>query len=213
MVNNYFKKYILFITTLLILFVFFTGILLGRTITKMELQTISEFIKQNELNTESYLIEQELLSFEQNHCDFAKEKISELSSELALIGRQLIAQDARKKLGSENYHFLKIKFHLMQIRTYTLFKKVIESCKINSNIILYYYSINDTDSAKQGPILDKIVEDFDAKVFAIEFGYSEELNFLESYYNITETPTIVVNYKIINRGLTDFDKIKSQLNS
>ena len=110
---DYLKKYILFITTLVILFVFITGIFLGRTISKLELEKVSEFIKQNELNTESYLIEQELLSFEKNNCEFAKEKISDLSNELASIGRQLIIPDAKAKLGLENYHFLKIKFHLI----------------------------------------------------------------------------------------------------
>jgi len=99
----------------------------------------------------------------------------------------------------------------MQIRTYTLFKKLMDNCNIASNIILYYYGANDTKSAEQGPILDKIVGTFDAKVFAIEFNYSKELKFLETYYNVTETPTIIVNYKIINKGLTDFDKLKSQL--
>ncbi|MBW2977467.1 hypothetical protein KY331_01360 [Candidatus Woesearchaeota archaeon] len=211
MVNNNFKKYLLFITTLLILFVFITGILLGRTLTKLEVEKVSEFIKQNELNTESYLIEQELLSFEKNNCEFSKEKISDLSNELASIGRQIIAPGAKEKIGSENYHFLKIKFHLMQIRTYTLFKKLIDNCNISPKVIIYYYGANDPKSAEQGPILDKIVDVFDAKVFAIEFNYSQELQFLELYYNVTETPTTIINYNIINKGLADFDKIKNQL--
>jgi len=208
---NPFKKYILFITTLLILCVFITGIFLGRILTKLEIEKVSEFIKQNELNTDSYLIEQELLSFEKNNCEFSKEKISDLSNELASIGRQLDTPDAKEKLGPENYHFLKIKFHLMEIRTYALFRKLIDTCNIAPNIILYYYGINDPKSAQQGPILDQIVDLFDAKVFAIEFNYSKELQFLESYYNVTETPTTIVNYKIINQGLADFNKIKTQL--
>jgi len=208
---NHFKKYVLIITTLLILFVFITGIFLGRTLSGSELATASKLIKENELNTESYLIEQELLSFEKNNCEFSKERISSLSNELSVIGRQLIASNAKEKLGSENYNFLKIKYHLMQIRTYILFKKLIDSCDIDENVILYYYSIDDEDSAEQGPILDKAVETFNVKVFAIEFNYSEELQFLESYYDITTTPTTIVDYGIVNRGLTSFDKLKNQL--
>lgn len=211
MVEDQVKKYILFITTVVILFVFISGIFLGRSLSKLELEKFSEFIKKNELDTESYLVEQELLTFEKNNCEFAQERISALSNELVSIGNQLTDPDAKTQLTPENFQFLKIRYHLMQIRTYILFKKLIDSCSIKPNIILYYYGFNDTDSAKQGPILDDIVESFDAKVFAIEFNYSNDLQFLESYYNITSTPTTVINYNIINRGLADFDIIENQL--
>jgi hypothetical protein len=208
---NHFKKYILLITALLVLFVFISGIFLGRMLSRFESERVSQFIKDNELNTESYLIEQELISFERDSCEFAKEKISDLSNELADIGRKLVIPDAKEELGPENYRFLKIKYHLMQIRTYILFKKLIDSCNISPNLVLYYYSIGDKDSEEQGLILDEIVAELDTKVFAIEFNYSEELKFLESYYNITTTPATIINYQIINRELTGIDKIKEQL--
>ena len=199
----------LFITILLLIFVFVGGILLGKTISETESKQISTFIKENELNTESYLIEQELIkSFDQNNCELASARIEDLSNELAGIGRKLTEENAKEKLGEENYNFLKRKYHLMQIKTYILFKKFIDACNTKTNIVLYYYSADDQFSAEQGKILDKVVQDYDIKVFAIEFNYSSELQFLEEYYNITATPTIIINYKQIYQGLTDYNKIE-----
>ena len=138
-VKKRYKKHILLTTTLLLLFVFIAGILLGRTITNIETSQITEFIKENELNTESYLIEQELIEeFDKNNCELATVRITDLSNELANIGRSLTVEDAEETLGKDNYNFLKRKFHLMQVKTYILFKKLVETCDVSSNIILFY---------------------------------------------------------------------------
>lgn len=185
------------------------GILLGRTISNLEAGKITEFIKENELNTESYLIEQDLIElFDRNNCELATVRINDLSNQLTNIGRKLTSKDAKETLGQENYNFLKRKFHLMQIKTYILFKKLKEKCDPSPNIILYYYSINDPDSAKQGHILDRIVKDYNVRIFAIEYNYSKELTFLESHYNIKETPAIVINYGKIFEGLTNYETIQ-----
>lgn len=207
-----FKKHILSATFLLLVFVFSAGMLIGRNLETRNSKLMSDFIKENELNTESYLIEQELIKdFGEDSCVLAEARIEDLSKELGNIGTRLSGEDARETLGQENYEFLKKKFHLMQIKTYILFKKLIDQCNIPSNIVLYYYSIDDEDSQEQGKVLDKIVEDYNAKVFAIEFDYSEELVFLESYYKITETPSIVVNYAYLHEGFVNYDNIVNEM--
>lgn len=211
-IKDRYKKHLLLTTVALLIFVFVSGILLGRTIGNIESGQVNEFVKENELNTESYLIEQELIeNFDQNNCELAAVRIDDISNELANIGRRLTTEDAKETLGEENFNFLKRKFHLMQIKTYILFKRLTDSCNVSSDIILYYYKIDDQDSAEQGQILDQIVEDFDARVFAIEYDYSKELAFLESYYGIQETPSIVLNYNAVYRGLTDYDAIAKEL--
>lgn len=206
------RRHVFFTSIFLLIFVFIGGILLGRAITKAESDNINDFIKENELNTESYLVEQDMIKFfDDNNCELAEKRINSLSNELADIGRSLTPEDAKDKLGEENYNFLKRKFHLMQIKTYILFKKLIDQCDIRTNIILYYYSTGDLGSANQGIILDDIVIDYDTKVFAIEYNYSEELVFLETYYNITETPTIIIDYNNIYSGLTDYDTIAEEI--
>jgi len=207
-----FKKHIVLTTVLLLLVVFVAGVLLGRNLESRQYNTASKFIKENELNTESYIIEQELIeNFGEDSCELAKLRIDDLSQELFNIGNRISSENAEEMLGQEKYNFLKREFHLMQIKTYILFKKITDTCSIDANVILYYYNTKDQDSEEQGLILDKIVENYDAKVFAIEYNYSKDISFLESYYGIDTTPSVIINYDKKYYGLTDYNRIALEM--
>jgi len=195
------------ITVLLIAFIFIFGIITGSIYTSRSSNQITKFLKQSELDAESFLIEQELFQTFETSCELAKERLDILGTELWNLGKLLDDPNAKKRLGEDNYSILKRKYHLMQIRTYTLDKKLQDDCEDTFNIILFYFKQNDLISKEQGQILDELVEEYDLHVFAIEYDYAKELAFLEQYYEITETPTIVVNYKEKFKGLTPKEKI------
>ncbi len=193
--------------TLLLVIVFSIGIIVGRSASNPELSEVNAFVKQSELTTESYLIEQELLAGLEKNCDLARLRLTGLSSELWQLGKLLGTATAKQDLGEENYDFLKRKFHLMQIKTYTLFHRLRQDCAVNAPVVLYYYSQHDPQSLEQGAILDTLVRDQDVKVFAIELNYSQELKFLEEYYDIERTPALVVNFETVRQGLTTRDDL------
>jgi len=191
---------------LLLVVVFITGVLLGRSVSLKEESDISSVIRITELSTESYIIEQQLIKdFDITKCGLAQHRIKDLSNELFRIGQILNQKDAKKELGETRFNLLKRKYHLMQIKAYLFYFRLTENCDTEDNIILYYYSISDT--GEQGFILDSIVNDYKATVFAIEYNYSPELTFLESYYGIKQTPSIVFNYDNIMQGLTNYDDL------
>jgi hypothetical protein len=101
----------------------------------------------------------------------------------------------------------------MQIRTYIMYKNLIDNCNASKQVILYYYGPDDAKSLEEGHTLDRIVNERNISVFAIEFNFSKELLFLESSYGITETPAIVVDYKDILQGLKSYDEITAVLDS
>ncbi len=192
---------------LLLILVFAIGIIVGRSVSNPELSDVNRFIKQSELTTESYLIEQELFAGMEKNCDLAKLRLSVLSNELWQLGKLLGSETAKQDLGEEDYNFLKRKFHLMQIKTYTLYHQLKQDCSVDVPVILFYYSQNDAKSQEQGAVLDKLVGEFDVKVFAMEYNYSPELRFLEEYYEITGTPSVVVNFETVRKGLTPYDEL------
>jgi hypothetical protein len=55
--------------------------------------------------------------------------------------------------------------------------------------------------------LDLLVQNFDAKVFAIEYNYSSELRFLEDYYTIKRTPAVIVNFGMAREGFASYDQL------
>jgi hypothetical protein len=192
---------------LLLILVFAIGIIVGRNAGNPELSDVNNFIKQSELTTESYLLEQELFSGMEKNCDLAKLRLSALSSELWQLGKLIGSETAKQDLGEANYNFLKRKFHLMQIKTYTLYHGLNQDCAVNVPVMLFYYSQNDSNSEEQGIILDRLVKEFDVKVFAIEYNYSQELRFLEDYYEISTTPSVVVNFGTVRKGLQPYDEL------
>lgn len=192
---------------LLLIVVFSIGIIVGRSFSNPELSKVDKFIKQSELSTESYLIEQELFSGFEKNCDLAKMRLSGLSQELWRLGKLLGSETARDDLGAEQYDFLKRKFHLMQIKTYNLYYRLRNDCGLVEPVIVFYYGRNDLLSQEQGRILDRLVEDVGVNVFAIEFNYSSELGFLEDYYGINQTPAVIVNFKTARTGLTSYEDL------
>ena len=207
-----FRQHIFFILLTLLLLVFIAGILLGRNISNEKLAEITMFIKNSELNTESYLIEQELIgTVDKNNCKLSKARVDDISSQLVLLGRKLTASDTKESIDKTEYSFLKLKYHLIQIKTYLLFYNLNQECDIKSPVILYFYGDDYGLSQQQGYVLDKIVEDYDAKVFAIEYNYSKELSFLELHYNIKTTPSMIINYDEIIEGPADYETIRNKL--
>jgi hypothetical protein len=213
MIDLKLRKHTLLTTVTLLIVVFAAGLILGRSQSNVKMDDLNKYILDNELNTESFLIEQELIGSFGENCGLAEKRLNDLSGEQATIGRLLAADDAKKTLGADNYQLLKKKYHLMQIRTYIMYKNLIDNCNESKHVVLYYYGLNDINSLEEGHILDQIVKEKDISVFAIEFNFSKELFFLESSYGITQTPAIVVDYEKTLLGFKTYAEIIAALES
>ncbi|MDO8660633.1 MAG: hypothetical protein Q7K43_01970 [Candidatus Woesearchaeota archaeon] len=190
---------------------FVLGTLLGWGLSTQKLSEATKILKNTELNTESLLLEQDLVkTLGQRSCGVAQQRINELGNQLYGLGNLLGSEKSSVELGV-NYDVLKRQFHLLQIRTYTLNFQLQQECNESSPVVLFYYAKNNTASLEQGVILDELVKSHDARVYAIEHNYSQDLRFLEEYYNITQAPSVVVNYDKVFQGLTADDLIEESI--
>lgn len=192
---------------LLVGVVFTVGVLVGSAWQSQSATEVAKILRSSELDAESFLVEQELFETFETNCNFSRSRLDSVSGELWKLGKLLSAPNARERLGESDYDFLKRKYHLMQIRTFVLEKSLSQECGDSSNVVLFYFSRSDPDSKKQGEILDELVNRFDIHVFAVEYNYSRELKFLEEYYNIRQTPTLVVNFSTVLEGLQEEDAL------
>ncbi len=204
------NKSIFLFVLMIVAFVFLLGLGLGNYFGSIDAKA-GKILKQSELDAESFLIEQQLIDTFGSNCDISKTRLSALSEQLWQLGKSLDSDSAREELGEEQYNFLKRKYHLMQIKTYSLYKNLENNCDKESDIILFYFNKNNPASKEQGDILDKIAENFDARIFAIEFNYAPEIKFLERYYNIDKAPAIVINFQDTLIGVQDFEVIEEIL--
>ncbi len=204
------NKSILLFVLLIVAFVFLLGFGLGNYFGSTDV-IAGKILKQSELDAESFLIEQQLIDTFGINCEISKSRLSALSEQLWKLGKSLDSKQSIEKLGKNRYDFLKRKYHLMQIKTYSLYKNLEDDCDKELDVILFYFDKNNPDSKEQGDILDKIAENFDARIFAIEFDYAPEIKFLERFYHINKAPAIVINFQDTLTGVQDYDVIEEIL--
>lgn len=205
------KKQHIVIIILLILIIFVLGIIIGNLLSTKQINIVNKYIRDSELNTESFLIEQSLIENTNQSCNLFNLRLNALSDDLWQLGGILGKETAENDLGKDNYNLLKRKFHLMQIKTFLTYSKLNKNCQLKGPVILFYFKQKDNDSGEQGRILDKVVSNFNATIFAIEYNYSEELEFLEKHYNVEITPTLIINFNIKKEGLTSYEDIEKLL--
>ncbi len=198
-------------TGLLVALVFVFGVIVGNMYASSTSTHVIRLLQASELNTESFIIEQELLEAHGAGCDLAQARLGTLSHELWQLGKLLDTPSAKSDLGEEKYGYLKRKFHLQQIRTYLLYLRLHDRCGAQSNVALFFYSQSDPSSREQGAALDRLVATHNVTVFAIEANYSGELRFLEDYYNVTGTPAVVLNFGHAQMGFQAYESLEREL--
>ncbi len=203
-----FTKHVFLTFFIAIVVVFIAGLLLGRYMERSAENEVKDFLQENELITESYLLEQALIrNSGEEGCDLARVRTTDLFNQLGMTGKRLSDPEAGEILGERSYTLLKRQYHLMQIRTFLLFQQLSGRCGIQDNVVLYYYGPDGGQSTRQGMILDELVLSDGIIVFAVEYNFSSELSFMEQYYNITSTPSIVLNYNKTYKGVAEKEDI------
>lgn len=195
-----------------IIIAFLAGSFFGYSLFNQDIDETASLLRQSELNTESFVLEQELITaLNSDQCDLGEQRIKQQSEELYRIGKRLDTENAMQQLGERNYHFLKQKFHLLQIRTYTLYKTLHETCDFDEHVVLFYFKQDDPASAQQGAILDELVIQYPLIVFAMEYDYSKELTFLQQYYDLTDAPALIIDFDHVFQGKQDRHSLTSYL--
>ena len=209
----------IFITSLAItLVVFAGGLLLGWNLDTLRTTEVLEDLRNNELDTESYLVEQAFWdSFDGNDCSFAEPRLNSLSVELAELGHYLNEYQKKNVFEEEEFQYLARRYFLLEIKGYVLYNDLKEQCNIDNNVILYFYGNEDPESEKQGYVLDKIValSNGTIDVFSINKNFEGDpaLDNVKLYYNVTTTPTLIINGDIKKEGYFNYEEITELLNA
>jgi hypothetical protein len=192
--------------------IFVLGVLLGNFLSNQKLEKIDEI--QQELKTDTMAIETEYLLLSQEPCQ--ENKTILLTDELYQINSKIDYMEGR--LGENNAEILKLKdyYSLLEIRHWLLLKKIQGECGGNFNFIHYFYSNNgDCKQCKdQGFILLYIRKKFDnVRIYSYDINNNNfALSALKKLYGIKNTPSIIINDKVLE-GFTTKDQIEKELNT
>lgn len=179
--------------------IFLIGVFLGYQLDNLRTIDVLGSLRQSELDAQSYITEQEFFeNFGGYRCELAQPKLTELSNRLGELGFNLVNYDGKNIFKQKDYDYLLRKYFLEEIRTYTLFSQLKNECKLNNTLILYFFNPGDIESERQGRVLDVLGKKYDGiSVFSINFNYNGDtmVNNIKLYYNVTSTPTIIINSK------------------
>lgn len=209
-------KKIIIVSLVITILIFSAGLLLGLSLDNTRISDIITTLNQNELNRESYLVEQDFINFlGGDSCELSAPRIQTLSGELAELGQLLTKYELRGFLRTSDYDYLKAKYFLLEIKTYTLFIDLKEDCEYSFNTILYFYDQNQQSSLSQGYILDSLVEtNKNVHIFSFDRNFEEPaLQTVLIHYNITQSPTLIINNEIKKEGLVTLEELKVILNN
>ncbi len=211
-------KHIFFTSLAITICVFVAGLLLGWNLDTLRTDQVQSDLRSNELDTESYLIEQAFWnSIGGDDCSFAEPRLNSLSVELAEVGQYLNNYQKKNLFEEDDFQYLARRYFLLEVKGYILYNDLKEKCDIDNDVILYFYGSDDDYSEKQGYVLDKVVDKANGTVdvFSINKDFEEDaaLETLKLYYNITITPTIIINGETKKEGYVSYEEIKELLNA
>lgn len=193
--------------------VFILGILVGYEMDRLRTNDALQTTQMSELDAQSYSIEKEFFdTFGEYSCELASKRLGELALKLGELGYSLVAYDKQNLFRQEDYDYLLRKYFQMEIRTYALFMDTKQNCATNDTLIFYFFNPDDAISEHQGKVLDVLVkEQTHISVFSINVNYQGDLlvESVKTYYNITTTPTIILNNKITREGFTSKEELES----
>lgn len=177
--------------------IFVTGIFVGFSIDTIRTDIISEEIKNANLEAESYMVAELFTKRSENFCEVAPELIYYVAKITEKLGSDLETFGEKRMFRKESYEYLLRRYYIYEIKFWLLVEDYKKECNRKIATILYFFGSDEPESIKQGYVLTVIRKRFrpDVLVFSFNTDFEKEqaVNLLKSVYNITITPTIVIN--------------------
>ncbi len=191
--------------------VFFVGVILGKVLAQSLFLNIE--LDMFKLMNNVYTLDTALLISQNLSCNEKEVLLSQLP--IGEIGRYLTAIEKEYGYNDKRVLLLKEFYIINLIKMYEILKKYNKECKFNWTLILYFYSNDPKYREKcieEGRYLDYIVYKYYPKVrvFAIEGELIKNpiIEFLKKKFNVTTYPTIVINEKIILKGVVKPEELE-----
>jgi hypothetical protein len=191
--------------------IFSLGLFVGYGLDVLRIKDVSTSLNDVELQTLDYITSQEFLdAFGGDRCELLNKGLVSMTPKIVDLGQTLTKYEEKNIFTGEEYKFLKSKYFLLEIRSYTLFTKLKEECNFDGDLILYFYDQHQEDSERQGYILDRLVNSDDVHIFSFDRSF-EIISFMIDRYEIKTGPTLIINEEKKFEGVTYLDELRKNV--
>lgn len=206
---------VVMVSLLIAAIIFIAGVALGLSVDKYKSDTVSTQTQYNELNLDSYITEQQLLSvFKGDKCAILEKRLSDLSANTRDFGNLLNRVDASKAFPM-NFDYLKQKYFISEAKFYATILSLNKECPQKRDSILFFYKVDHLASQKQGFVLDDLDQKYNHNITILSFDidYQKEplVSLLMEQYNVTTAPTLVINQNTVSDGYIELSEIEQYL--
>jgi hypothetical protein len=192
--------------------------------TKKEVNFLLDYVENLNGEIQSIQLQEKFIDSmkEEDKCEFSDAYFSEINPELEYYWNVLprrLEEYERNNEETEEYLTLKKEYTKASIRAWITAKNNYNKCSTKIVPILYFYSKDCDICIRQGEELDELRQLLDDQgkdilVFTVDYNYDEPtLNMIKTYYNITSTPAIIANEKVLQGKLFYGGNILLQLKS
>ncbi len=209
------RKKALWRALLFTILIFTVGILLNHIFDSFRISIIEDVITVNEIENEAYRAEQFFIdTFGGEKCEVMTARIAKLKQEVRKVGEDLGSYSRFSLFRKNDYDYLKRKYFLLELRFFSIIKKINKECDDPYLPILFFYKIDQDNSEIQGFILQSLSDNYEQEVvvLSIDKEYPDEplISLLVETYNITATPSLVIDGKTL-KGLVSENKLKQTI--
>lgn len=204
MAVNYPKKAFI-ISGILTLLIFFAGLILGWSMNNYREEDIFRNIRINELDTQSYFLERDMIQGSNDVCQVLNSRIGNIQYMLTKISAQLPSSEESSFWQTEaNLDYLKRKYFIAEVQFLVLLRDLKEKCGSSYVPILFFYTKDESTSNNQGFVLNWVNERYKDNVVILSFDkdYVDEplINTLKVRYGVESPTTLIINEDIKREG-------------
>lgn len=207
---------------LILAFVIFSlGVLLGYLLENNKLSQLEEQAKQIEVEWADARLQNsyyQIMSPNSEFCSIAIDENLKFADKVYQEGLEIEKYENMKKLNSELLYEKK-RYALLKIEFWMNSKFLKEKCKTNYTNLVYLYKnkpdlIEKPKQDVESVILRDLKEKYGPDLMLIPFPMDLDLaviNMVKQIYNITSSPTILINEKIKIEGVKSIEEIESAI--
>ena len=148
-------------------------------------------------------------------CGFLESKVQDIKTKSEDLRNEVVQYEKEARIYTSEYRILKRKYMYMRIKHWLLLRQLEKECNVNYMDVLFFYSTERPcqECDDEGLILSYISEHVENFV-SFPLDYDENIPSIQTLarlYNITETPSIVIEGQYVYNGLITRDNLYSIL--
>ncbi|MBY6294447.1 hypothetical protein GLU60_03600 [Nanohaloarchaea archaeon H01] len=195
------------------------GVLVGLQMDDFRQDHLSEELRQSNLETETFVALQDYIEDSDNYCDLMEVRVPKISQRNSEFGSELTRLEGQSLGDKSEYEYIRNRYYNNQLQLYSNLNNYKSSCNVNQTTVLFFFD-DSVDSQRQGEVLNEIVQKReDIHVFSLNSELNDDPNVadspvvevLKADYNITESPTMIINGEQKVEGYTSTGELENEV--